>query len=92
MTDVFDETIPNGFRDMDSKIRSEHRNVDNYLRAKPLGMVLRASEIFDSTHPRQISKGEGYRAWGWFIGLALSGLTAMVVLTYIVKFLLKFFD
>jgi TonB family protein len=46
---------------MDSKIRSEHRNVDNYLREKPLGMVLRASEIFDSTHPRQISKGEGYR-------------------------------
>ncbi len=55
-------SIPNGFQDMDSKIRSEHRNVDNYLRAKPLLMVLRASEIFDSTHPGQISKSEGYIA------------------------------
>ena len=45
------QTIPNGFQDMDSKIRSEHWSVDNYMKRG-------ASTIFEN----QILKNEGYKS------------------------------
>jgi hypothetical protein len=54
--------IPNGFRNLDSKIRPECPEcTEEYMRAKPLRMVLRESAIFEANHFWQILKGKGYK-------------------------------
>ncbi len=55
-------SIPNGFRNMDSKMKVERPEcTEKSMREKPLRMVFRDAEIFDSTCPWQVSKGEGYK-------------------------------